>query len=138
MKINSVLNLISCWNFNLRKREWGENQENLMKFGIRPSIQFLLLASTGLVHEKLNVVEILKETSYFIESKQKIVKWRSLKANLYHTFWLCVRSNWKGTKNEYREPLNFFLLNCVFEGRINQRDDKGRGEQFVLIQDVVN
>ena len=138
MKINSVLNLISCWNFNLRKREWGENQENLMKFGIRPSIQFLLLASTGLVHEKLNVVEILKETSYFIESKQKIVKWLSLKANLYHTFWLCVRSNWKGTKNEYREPLNFFLLNCVFEGRINQRDDKGRGEQFVLIQDVVN
>ena len=57
-----------------------------MKFGIRPSIQFLLQASTGLVHKKLNVVEILKETSYFIESKQKIVKWRSLKANLYHTF----------------------------------------------------
>lgn len=135
--MNSILNLISCWNFNLRKREWAENQENLMKFGIRPSIQFLLLASTGLVHEKLNVVEILKETSYFIESKQKIVKWRSLKANLYHTFWLCVRSNWKGTKNEYREPLNFFLLNCVFEGRINQRDDKGREEQFVLIRDVV-
>ena len=80
------------------------------------------------VHKKLNVVEILKETSYFIESKQKIVKWRSLKANLYHTFWLCVRSNWKGTKNEYREPLNFFLLNCVFEGRINQRDHKGRRE----------
>ena len=57
-----------------------------MKFGIRPSIQFLLQPSTGLVHKKLNVVEILKETSYFIESKQKIVKWRSLKANLYHTF----------------------------------------------------